>query len=117
MNQNAFSMPNQIPSQSTAPPYQNFIPNHMNVQNNNEISGDVNYAENILELNIGKFARFYMSYSDSLEWRDKVFSGIIEAAGRDYAVVKDQNSNSRFLLWTVYLSYVEFLEPIIYSRR
>lgn len=113
MNQNGFS----IPSQSTAPPYQDFTPQNNNYPTvNNVISEDVNYAENILELNVGKFARFYMSYSDSLEWRDKIFSGIIEAAGRDYAVVREQNSNTRFVLWTVYLNYVEFLEPIIYSR-
>lgn len=112
MNQNGFL----IPDQSTAPPYQNFIPQGTNQSNINKISGDVDYAENILELNVGKFARFFMSYSDSLEWRDKVFSGIIEAAGRDYAVVRDQNNNTRHLLWTVYLNYVEFLEPIIYKR-
>lgn len=107
MNQNGFSIPNQ----STAPPYQNFTttPNY-------NPAGDVNYAENILELNVGKRANFYMSYSDSLEWRDKVFSGFIEAAGRDYAVIRDQE-NHYFVLWTVYLNYVEFLEPIMYSRR
>jgi len=114
MNPNNFT----VTSQGTAPPYQNFIPqnNFNNQMNNNPISQDVDYAENILELNTGKFANFYMSYSDSLEWRDKIFSGIIEAAGRDYAVIWDQNNNSRYLLWTVYLSYVEFLEPIIYKR-
>ena len=52
-----------------------------------------------------------MSYSDSLEWRDRVFTGTIVGAGRDYAVVRDSN-NHNFLLWTVYLSYVEFREDI-----
>ncbi len=110
MNPNNFAIPNQ----GTAPPYQNFIP-----QNNNQSNqglptlSDPPYAENILEANIGKFAKFYMSYSDSLEWRDRVFAGTIEAAGRDYAVVYDQTTGSRFVLWTVYLNYVEFTEPII----
>ena len=110
MNQNSY-----FPNQGTAPPYQNFLPptNGGNQTNNNQ---DVSYAENILEMNIGKFANFYMSYSDSLEWRDKIFSGIIEAAGRDYALVKEQNSERRFLLWTVYLNYVEFLEPITFKE-
>ena len=31
--------------------------------------------------------------------------------GRDYAVVRDSN-NHNFLLWTVYLNYVEFREDI-----
>ena len=75
MNPNNFT----VTSQGTAPPYQNFIPqpNFNNQINNNPISQDVDYAENILELNTGKFANFYMSYSDSLEWRDKIFSGIL----------------------------------------
>ena len=99
------------PNQSTDPPYENFdygVPN-----NNMNIAGDADYAENILELNVGKFASFYMSYSDSLEWRDKVFSGIIAAAGKDYVVVRDTNTNHNYLLWAVYLNYVEFREDII----
>ena len=99
------------PNQSTDPPYENFdygVPN-----NNMNIAGDADYAENILELNVGKFASFYMSYSDSLEWRDKVFSGIIAAAGKDYVVIRDTKTNHNYLLWAVYLNYVEFREDII----
>lgn len=114
MNNNFDTYPNQ----STDPPYQNFDydynPNMNNIPNNNDtvpISGDMDYAENILELNVGKEASFYMSYSDSLEWRDRVFTGTIIGAGRDYAVVKDSD-NRIFLLWTVYLNYVEFREDI-----
>ena len=91
-----------------------YNPNMNNIPNNNDtvpISGDMDYAENILELNVGKEASFYMSYSDSLEWRDRVFTGTIIGAGRDYAVVKD-SENRIFLLWTVYLNYVEFREDI-----
>ena len=54
---------------------------------------------------------FYMSYSNSLEWCDRVFTETIIGAGRDYAVVRDSN-NHNFLLWTVYLNYVEFREDI-----
>ena len=53
-----------------------------------------------------------MSYSDSLEWRDKIFTGIIEAAGRDYALLRDPNDGKWTLLWTVYLNYVVFDEPV-----
>ena len=113
MNQNGFS----IPSQSTYPLYQNFIPqnttngmnNNLNNQNN---STEMTYAEGILRLNVGKFGNFYFSYSDSLEWRDRVFSGILESAGRDYILVFDQTTGKRFLLWTVYLNYAEFNEQL-----
>ncbi len=113
MNNNFETYPNQ----STDPPYENFDydynQNMNNISNNTiPLDNDMAYAENILELNVGKEASFYMSYSDSLEWRDKVFTGTIVAAGRDYAVVRDPNNGYNFLLWTVYLNYVEFREDI-----
>lgn len=107
-----FREPNIIPNQSTQPPIAN-MPNYNNkmmiLQSNPEQDP---YAENLLVRNVGKLATFYMSYSDSLEWRDKIFTGIIEAAGRDYALVSDPNTGKWNLLWTVYLSYVVFDEPI-----
>lgn len=106
MNNNYETYPNQ----STDPPYQNFDYNYN--PNNIPIDGDMAYAENILELNIGKEASFYMSYSDSLEWRDKVFIGTIVGAGRDYVVLKDNSTGYNYLLWAVYLNYVEFREDI-----
>lgn len=38
------------------------------------------YVENILRLNRGKLATFYMTYENNREWNAKVFRGIIEAA-------------------------------------
>lgn len=72
------------------------------------------YIENILRLNKGKLAKLYFSYPDSTEWRDKVFSGIIEEAGRDHIIVSDPNSGMWYLLLIIYLNYVEFQEKINY---
>ncbi len=120
MNQNYFQNPIfrdpvTIPSQSTQPPIQN-MPNYMPMQPNNNQT-DPNppqdpYAENILEKNVGRLATFYMSYPDSIEWRDRMFAGIIEAAGRDYALVSDPNTGKWNLLWTVYLDFVTFDEAV-----
>ena len=41
------------------------------------------YIENILRNNKGKKVRIYTSFPDSNEWKDKVFEGTIEQAGRD----------------------------------
>ncbi|HHX16952.1 MAG TPA: spore coat protein GerQ [Mollicutes bacterium] len=73
------------------------------------------YIENILRLNKGKIARFYMSFPDSVEWRDRVFTGTIEAAGRDHIVISDPNTGIWYLLRIIYLNYVEFDEKINYS--
>ncbi len=106
MNQNTYSNPYLGGSQ---PPIQNF-PNYQG-QNQNPI-GQPQYAENLLQLNRGKMAKFYMSYSDSIEWRDRIFEGIIEDAGRDYTLLRDPKDNHSTILWNVYLNFVEFEEPI-----
>ena len=76
---------------------------------------DESYIENIIRLNKGKVATFYMTYNDSLEYRDKVYRGIIQAAGKDHIVISDTRDGKRYILLLVYLDYVEFDEPINYE--
>lgn len=80
--------------------------------NDNEQS----YIENILRLNKGKEATAYVSYPDSLEWRDKIYTGIIEEAGRDHLILSDPNTGKWYLLRMIYLDYVEFNDKINYSH-
>lgn len=81
----------------------------------NMISMEQSYVENILRLNKGKLATFYMSFPDSVEWRDKTFTGIIEAAGRDHIIVSDPKTGRWYLLLMLYLDYVDFDEKINYN--
>ena len=55
------------------------------------------YIENILRLNKGKVGTFYMTYNDSLEYRDKVYRGIIQAAGKDHLVISDTRDGKRYI--------------------
>lgn len=73
------------------------------------------YIENIIRLNKGKVGTFHMTYSDSLEWRDKVYKGVVLAAGKDHIVISDQRDGKRYILLLVYLDWVEFNEPIDYE--
>ena len=61
----------------------------VNSTNNAIAFEEQSYVENILRLNKGKLATFYFSYPDSVEWRDRTYTGIIEAAGRDHIIVSD----------------------------
>lgn len=83
--------------------------------NNNMLALEQSYVENILRLNRGKLATFYFSYPDSVEWRDKTYTGIIEAAGRDHIIISDPKTGKWYLLLMIYLNYVEFEEKINYS--
>ena len=116
-NQNyqyAMPYPNQnfqpIPNQPINPDIQN----NMYPNNQNE-DYEESYIENILRLNKGKVGTFYMTYNDSLEYRDKVYRGIIQAAGKDHIVISDTRDGKRYILLLVYLDYVEFDEPINYE--
>ncbi len=83
--------------------------------NNNMLELEQSYVENILRLNRGKLATFYLSYPDSVEWRDKTYKGIIETAGRDHIIISDPQNGKWYLLLMIYLNYVEFDEKINYS--
>jgi spore germination protein Q len=76
--------------------------------------GEQSYIENILRLNKGKTIRAYVSYPDSNEWRDKVYDGVIEQAGRDHLIVSDPKTGMWYLIRMIYLDYVEFDEKINY---
>lgn len=73
------------------------------------------YVSNLIRLNRGKIATFYMTFSgnDAATAR-RTFVGVIEAAGKDHIVLSDPNTGHRFILLTVYLDYVEFPEEINY---
>lgn len=82
---------------------------------NNMLSLEQSYIENILRLNRGKLATFYFSFPDSVDWRDKTYTGIIEAAGRDHIIISDPKTGRWYLLLMIYLNYVDFEEKINYS--
>ncbi len=73
------------------------------------------YIENILRLNKGKLATVYATFENNSQWNAKVFTGIIEAAGRDHLILSDPQTGKRVLLPMVYLDYVTFDEEIEYE--
>ena len=75
------------------------------------------YIENILRHNKGKRVKLYVSFPDSQEWRDKVYDGIIEQAGRDHIIISDPQTGKWYLVLMIYLDYVEFEERINYSEK
>lgn len=74
------------------------------------------YIENILRLNKGKKVRAYVSYPDSVDWRDKIYDGVVEEAGRDHLILSEPSTGKWYLIRLIYLNYVEFDEKINYSH-
>lgn len=73
------------------------------------------YIENILRVNKGKRIDVFMSFPDSTEWRNKVFTGIIEESGRDHIILSDPATGEWYLLLMIYVNYIEFHEKINYN--
>lgn len=69
---------------------------------------DQKYVENILRSNIGKSGKFYFSYPDSAEWRDRMYRGVIEIVGGDHFVIHDPITNKRYLVQMMYFNWAEF---------
>ena len=83
---------------------------------NKNYNMEQSYIENILRNNIGKKVRVHASFSDSNEWRDRVFVGIIEHAGRDNLIINDIENNKYYLILMIYLACVVFDEQINYAK-
>ncbi len=110
MNGNFFSNPT-FPNNNTI----ESPPGNINFSNTS-LPMEQSFIENILRLNKGKKVKAYFSYPDSTEWRDKIYDGIVEEAGRDHLIMSDPKTGNWFLLRMIYLDYVEFEERINYNH-
>lgn len=86
--------------------------NYANIPIYNNASDEQSYIENILRLNRGKQVEVYMSFADSLDWKDRVFRGIIEQSGKDHIILSDPNTGNWYLLLLIYVDYIKFDENI-----
>src|SRR5690606_2591978 len=96
-------------------PIPGFVQQQMLGQSPGRLPLEQSYIENILRLNRGKVATFYMTYENNDEWNAKIFRCRIEEAGRDHIVIADLETGKSYLLLMVTLDYVEFDEPIEYE--
>lgn len=100
----------QQPFQPAGPSGPAGIPPSMGQQ----LPEQASFIENILRMNQGKVATVYMSFENNSEWSSKIFKGTIEAAGKDHIILKDVNSEKRFLLLMIYLDYITFEGEVNY---
>lgn len=105
---------NTVPNQQSVPSYEASQKGNIMYDN---IPAEQSYIENILRLNRGKMARFHVTVPGSIEWQDRVFSGIIEQAGRDHIIVSNPSTGEWYLILMIYLDFVTFEEPINYNKE
>ena len=66
-----------------------------------------NYANEYLGNHLKKPVEVHASFSDSIEWRDTIFKGLIEAIGKDYIVIN--NNSKKYVIWSIYIDYIVLL--------
>lgn len=76
--------------------------------------GQQSYIENILRDNLNKVATVYMNFEGS-QWGSKIFKGYVKGAGKDHIILKDLQSETRYILLMVYLDYITFDEVVEYE--
>ena len=83
-----------------------------NTSMNEYIPDEQSYIENILRVNKGKRVSVYQSFADAGEWKDRIFTGIIEESGRDHIILSDPNTGNWYLLLMIYVNFIKFDEEI-----
>lgn len=83
-----------------------------NTSMNEYIPNEQSYIENILRVNKGKKVSVYQSFADSGEWKDRIFTGIIEQSGRDHIILSDPTTGNWYLLLMIYVDFIKFDEEI-----
>lgn len=89
--------------------------NYMQNNNYTDIYSEQSYIENILRMNKGKMGKFYCTFPDSNDWRDSIFNGIVEQAGRDHLIISNPNTGKTYIILMIYLNYVEFDGSVNYN--
>ena len=117
-NQNNYDVnmsgPNTMPNNPSQGGQGNF--SSPNYSSGTSLPMEQSYIENILRLNKGKMVKAYVSFPDSTEWRNKIFAGRIEEAGRDHLIISNPQTGEWDLILMIYLNYVTFDERINYSH-
>ena len=65
--------------------------------------------------NKGKSITVYCTFTDSAEWHDKVFKGILYSAGDDNIIIYNPQDGKFTVIVSVYVNFVEFYDLDVLS--
>lgn len=82
-----------------------------------DVPFEQSYIENILRMNKGKKVTVHMTFPDSIQFKDREFSGIVEQSGRDHIILSEPATGKWYLLLMIYVNFITFDEPINYVKN
>lgn len=68
------------------------------------------YLDSFFPLNQGVRATFYLSFRDSIEWKDTIFKGRVEDSTGEYTVIREEQEGKRIFFWNKNIDYIIFEE-------
>ena len=68
--------------------------------------------DDILKINKGKKVSVYTSFKNSNEWKDKIFTGIIEDSYKDYIVLSDPKTGTWYIIPIKCIGFIKSEECI-----
>lgn len=69
------------------------------------------YSEDLLSRNVGRVATIYLTYEKNEQWNAQIITGTIREVGRDFVVIRDQNTGKDHMLLNINIDYVVFDQP------
>lgn len=66
------------------------------------------YLTKFMEGRIGRKVKVYCSFTDSAQWHDMIFEGLVWGAGDDNLIIYDPKKNIHTLIMAVYILFIEF---------
>ena len=104
-----------FPNNNTIGRFPDIIPQNISSSKTNKLLEMPNDIIFLLNKNINKVAKIYISYHNANQEQSKDFKGTIEAVGSDYTALRNTETNSRFLIKLSHIDYIELFESVNYS--
>jgi len=93
-------------------PSGNFYSNNQTPFNLNKMYYQSNDISSLFNFNKGKKICIYTSFKNSEEWKNKVFTGILEESFKDYLVLSDPKCGDWYIIPIKYIDYIKSEENI-----
>lgn len=68
------------------------------------------YFDSFFPLKQGVKATFYLSFKDSIEWKDTIFKGRVEDSTNEYTLIREERDGKRIFFWNKNIDYIIFEE-------
>lgn len=75
------------------------------------------YMDSLIRNNIGKQVCICASFTNSNDFKDVKFNGILEQSGKDYVILSEPSTGKWHLVPSIYIDFITFNENINYCSN